>query len=130
MNRKSIAIIACALVVLAVGALITLRTGRKAESTQASKQLEAELVSVREWGFEPTLIKRPSGPFILRVENRSGLQAINVMLMNEDGTVVRKIPLSINLLNWTDRLDLPPGKYSLRQNDESELKCQIQIMSQ
>ena len=40
--------------------------------TQGEQRLEVEVITATENGFDPTVITRPRGPFILAVHNMSG----------------------------------------------------------
>jgi hypothetical protein len=127
MSRRSLYLLVPVLVVAVVGAIILFKTRRTSETAPGTKRLEAELVTVREFGFEPKQIRRPAGPFILRVENRSGRPRIKLSLTNASNVVLREIPISTTSLNWTERMDLPPGTYLLREANEPEWKCNIEI---
>jgi hypothetical protein len=129
MSRKSLYLLVPVLILLTVvGAVTLFKTRRQTPGTLPSTSPGGvELVTVREFGFEPKLIKRPGGPFILRVENRSGRPGIKLSLVNENGASLREIPITMNILNWTEQLDLPAGKYSIQEASQPEWKCRIEI---
>jgi hypothetical protein len=96
---------------------------------QPRSTLEAELVTIRPAGFEPADITRSKGLFLLAIENRSGIDGINVRLDKEAGSRLRQIPMSRlkQNLNWSEGLDLPPGSYILSEADHPEWICRITI---
>lgn len=64
-------------------------------------KIEVELVTLQPHGFEPAELTRPQGRFVLGVDNRSGLEDIQLRLEREDGSRVpvltaRKRRLSAN----------------------------------
>src|SRR5712692_8736316 len=58
----------------------TVATAVATPSPQLQVPLEVEVVTVSPHGFEPKQIRRPAGPFILLIENRSGLNSIALHL--------------------------------------------------
>ena len=64
------------------------------------QRLESELITIRPTGFEPTEIIRPKGPFVLAVENRSGLREVDFQLAFERGERVFRVSRSWEHLDW------------------------------
>ena len=113
--------------VVAVFAFVRVQTGSK--PTTAGPTLEVERVTLREWGTEPRSISRRPGPFVLIVENRSGLGEVQLSLVEESGHVRNRIPVTKNALSSKQQLELPPGTYLIKDADRSEWQCQLTISS-
>ena len=90
-------------------------------------QLEAELVTVTPTGFEPAEITRPRGPFVLAIDNRSGLEEVDFYLEREAGT---RLDVSLSRkrkLAWREKLDLAAGRYVLRAVNDDSWRCLITL---
>src|SRR5713226_2820831 len=79
--------------------------------------IEAELVTVTPHGFEPRQITRPPGPFLLMLDNRSGLGQVNLHLSREAGARLRDVPVPREQPDWSEVIALPPGRYVLTEAD-------------
>lgn len=90
---------------------------------------ETEVVTLKPFGFEPGEITRPQGRFILKVNNRSGLEEMHVRLQREAGQSEREAKVHRKRLDWSDELNLPPGRYVLRVADHPQWACRITITS-
>lgn len=156
-SRRLFVVLLVAVPVLFAGFLVSARTwrardvltnpGAKASSTVASgiqphqeaqdqapiESLEGELITVGPNGFEPTQINRPSGPFVLLIQNRSGTDLGPLMLEAEESglpTPISKIAearIDRQRLDYGERLELPPGRYRLRQSENSHWSFGIAI---
>jgi hypothetical protein len=96
-------------------------------SNPAKRRIEGEIITLTGTGFEPRQIVRPPGPFLLVVDNRSGLSSVNVRL---DGSV--PLPLLNVLVSrekhlWSDLVELAPGNYTLREATHPAWVCNITI---
>jgi len=87
---------------------------------------EVELIDLSMSGFEPLEIARPAGRFLLGVNNRTRLTNLSLLLLNESGTSVVGKQLS-KLKTWRQVLDLPPGRYELREANHRDWLCRITI---
>ena len=96
---------------------------------QRREPLEAELVTVTPTGFEPGEITRPRGRFILAIDNRSGLDEVQMYLERETGALVNSGPTRKGKLAWRDVIDLSPGVYVLRAANDESWRCRITITS-
>ena len=96
-------------------------------TTQQSENVEAEVITIRPTGFEPQEITRPKGLFLLAVENRSGLQTIQLRLDREAGARIRDPQFPRNKHDWKDRLDLPPGRYILSEAYHPLWSCVLTV---
>ena len=95
------------------------------QSQTPTEQLEAELITVRPNGFEPAQINRPPGPFVLLIQNRSGTDLGPLRLESEEfdrAAPVSRIAgarIDKERQDYVERLELPPGRYRLRQSGKS-----------
>lgn len=94
------------------------------------ESLQAEIVTIRQTGFEPQQLTRPHGRFILMVENRSGLGDIALQLHRQTGNSLHAVHVSKEQLDWHDEINLPPGNYVLTEANHPEWVCQITITPQ
>lgn len=80
-------------------------------------------------GFEPSAITRPKGSFLLIVENRSGLDALDFTLYRRVGNNRQEVskPTKKKKLDWSDAFDLSPGEYELRETGYPNRFCAITI---
>ena len=99
---------------------------RASDSTQ-SPQLETELVTVTPTGFEPAEITRPQGRFMLAVDNRSGLEEVELYMERETAGRVNVALSRKGELAWRETVDFPPGVYILRAANDESWRCRITI---
>ena len=89
--------------------------------------VQAELVTITSAGFEPAEITRPPGRFLFAIDNRSGMDEVDLYLERETGGRVN-VPLSRRgRLAWRETLDLTPGTYLLRATNDERWICRITI---
>lgn len=98
----------------------------QSNSSAGRQRVEGEVVALGWTGFEPKLISRPAGPFVLLVNNYSHL-AVAILLFERDGKPVRTVLLPGEKRTWSDTIDLPPGNYELREAAHSNWSCQITL---
>ena len=96
------------------------------QSTRPIADFESELITVTPHGFEPGEITRPSGHFLLGVNNHTGLTDLSLMLVHESGRSVGGKRLS-KLKTWRQVLDLQSGNYELREANHRDWLCRITI---
>ena len=92
-----------------------------------SPQLETEIVTITPTGFEPAEITRPQGRFMLAVDNRSGVDEVDLYLERETGGRVNVALGRKGKLAWRDTIDFPPGHYVLRAANDQSWRCAITI---
>ena len=95
-----------------------------------NQRIEAEIITIRPTGFEPTAITRPKGPFFLEVEDRSGLREVDVQLSVERGDRVFLVKAPRERADWNRLADLPPGRYVLTEVNHPDWSCMITITAQ
>lgn len=92
--------------------------------------MQVELMTVRRHGFEPAEITRPRGQFLLAVDNRSGLEEVNLRIIREAGNGVREIKVNRRNPDWRGLVNLPPGSYRMTEADHPDWSCRITITPQ
>ena len=90
-------------------------------------RFEIEVITIRPAGFEPQEITRPKGPFGLAVENRTGLENVILRLDREGGGRLQERQVTRKELNWKQRVNLPPGTYTLTEANNPDWVCRITI---
>ena len=100
-------------------------------SPQREKQgrLETELITLQPSGFEPTEIRRAQGAFILGVDNRAGVESIELQFMRADGQRLNALQTPKRKVSWREVVDLPPGEYLLSVAHHPEWTCKITIQA-
>jgi hypothetical protein len=102
-------------------------TQTQTQAESARIRIETELVTIRRHGFEPQEITRPADPFVLAVENRSGLEEVTLRLDRVAGNRLKEVNVPRRKLDWGGAFDLPPGRYVLTEANHSDWVCSITI---
>lgn len=97
-------------------------------ATSQTERVESELITISPSGFQPAEITRPPGRFLLAVENRSGLSAIDFRLDAERGNRVFQVNRTWERADWNELLNLAPGRYVLTEASHPEWQCVITII--
>lgn len=98
------------------------------QSNLADERLEAELVVVGPNGFEPAEITRPAGQFLLMIDNRSGLDQVQVRVESVTGRErLYDVGLSRKDFTWNTSLRLPPGEYLLTEASHPDWACRLTL---
>jgi hypothetical protein len=84
------------------------------------QRLEIEDVTITPDGFEPQQLERTAGPFILSVNNQSGVDALNIRIETERHERFREKTLPLLTPYWRERIDPPPGKYIITEENHPE----------
>lgn len=96
----------------------------------AKEVLPSEQVTITTRGFEPQALTRPAGRFFLSVENRSGQRGLTLIIDPEHGNRVREFTEPEDELDWTDELQLTPGRYVLTTREHPDWVCYITVTPQ
>ena len=104
-----------------------IQTSAQFQTPSADAPLEAELVTATPTGFEPAEITRPQGRFLLAVDNRSGLDELDLYLERETEGRVNVALGRRGKLKWREILDLPSGHYILRAANDATWRCSITL---
>ncbi|HEV2763480.1 MAG TPA: hypothetical protein VGV38_10930 [Pyrinomonadaceae bacterium] len=128
-KTKSLQLVALLLATCAT--LAAARAGLTNPSAPAAERrperVEVETVTLRPTGFDPAEITRPQGPFILEVDNRSGLDELDLVVAAERGERLREARVPRTRLDWRQQLDLRPGTYLLTEAGRPERACRITV---
>lgn len=92
-----------------------------------SPRVETELITIEPYGFEPAEIRRPQGRFRLGIDNRSGLEDIELQVETAGRSRVPILKNRNRRLSWREEVDLPPGNYLIRETNHPEWTCLITI---
>ena len=96
------------------------------EGSQAAR-LDAELITLRPSGFEPSQLSRLQGRFVLAVDNQTGLENLTLRLERGNGVVEQEVRLPGHRPRWRARLNLPAGDYFLKVAGHAGWVCRIRI---
>jgi hypothetical protein len=100
-----------------------------AQSNSASERLVVEELTLRPIGFHPSEISRPKGKFLLAINNRAGLQEMNITISREIGSAAKEKVKNVKIHNkypdWNDVLDLQPGDYVVTEASNPKWVCRI-----
>lgn len=102
-----------------------LHTPNRLEMSQ--EEIEVEVVTVRESGFEPREITRPQGPFMLAIINKSGAAELALRLDTVQRNRVHEVRLPKGRIRWHQRLDLPTGDYVLSEQNHPDWICRLRL---
>ena len=94
---------------------------------QSRERVEVELITLRRNGFEPSEIRRPQGSFVLGVDNRSGIEGVELRLERLAGGRLPALQTRARKLSWRELVDLPAGEYVLKEANHPEWACAISI---
>lgn len=92
-----------------------------------SQRAETELITIEPHGFEPAEIRRPQGRFRLGIDNRSGLEGIQLQVETAGRSRVPILKNRNRRLSWREEVDLPPGNYVIKEANHPEWSCLIII---
>lgn len=98
-----------------------------APGQSTAPRIEAELITLTPHGFEPVEITRPTGRFLLAVDNRSGVLDTTLRLDRETGDRLHEVRLPRGKLGWRNRAELPPGRYVLTEASHPAWTCRLTI---
>jgi hypothetical protein len=104
--------------------------GREVTPSQQGRneRLETELITLQQTGFEPNELTRPQGAFILGVDNRSGLEAIELRFERASRERLTALHAPRRKISWREVVELPPGHYLLSEANHPEWTCNVTIV--
>jgi hypothetical protein len=104
---------------------------QNATSAATVKQkIQAEAVTITPHGFEPRVIQRSSGAFLLVVENRSTFRSLTLRLYQGSipvGPPMIETPIVREQLDWSSVQTLQPGVYVLAEAGHPTWTCVITV---
>jgi len=96
-------------------------------SISDEQDLEVEVITATENGFDPSIITRPRGPFILALHNMSGEKELVFRIYRAQGEQLQQVRLAPGRRANHQRLDLPPGDYVVAEANHPEWTCALTI---
>lgn len=94
--------------------------------------LIVEQLTLRPSGFYPFEFTRPSGKFLLAVNNRVGIVEMNLRLSRETSNGVLRnlseVKVHRRQSDWNDVVDLQPGTYLLTEASNPKWVCRITVV--
>lgn len=105
-------------------------SGPPLESQGISDRVEAELLVLRSDGFKPSEITRPTGRFLLSIQNQSSEEELSLVLRQERGGAVREVHTLKRQSKFKELLNLTPGRYMLVETNHPDWNCTITITPQ
>ncbi len=92
-----------------------------------TQDLEVEVITATEGGFDPAVITRPRGPFILALHNRSGERELVFRIFRAQGEQLNELRLRPGRRSQHQRLELPPGDYVISEANHPAWRCDVTI---
>ena len=92
-----------------------------------TEKLQAQVILLRPYGFEPAVITRREGQFLLVVLNRSGAWEANYLLSTVSNSRLREAKLPRERLDWHQAVSLTPGDYILTETNHPDWTCKITV---
>jgi hypothetical protein len=92
------------------------------------ERLETELITLQQTGFEPNEITRPHGAFVLGVDNRTGLEVIELRFERATGERLTALKDPKRKISWREVVALAPGHYLLSEANHPEWICNVTIL--
>jgi len=89
-------------------------------------RISGEEITLRPTGFFPKEIRREKEPFILTIDNLTGLDGLSFHLTRDSGEKHGNKKLQ-GQKTWRQLLDLNPGLYILREETHPEWVCRLTI---
>lgn len=105
--------------------LLTRHNGTTTRSQDESN--EVEVITATPNGFEPAVITRPRGPFILAFHNNSGARELVLRISRTRGEQLYELRVRVGRSTQHQRLDLPPGNYVISEANHPEWSCALTI---
>jgi hypothetical protein len=101
-----------------------------AQGNAPAARLETELITITPTGFDPAEMTRPQGRVILEVDNRSGLEEVEIRLDRSNGVREKEVRVHRTTLDWSGEVTLRPGIYVLREAGHPDWVCNVTITPQ
>lgn len=98
-----------------------------AQKDATQEALSVELITITPSGFEPVEMNPARGRFILAVDNRSGQPDVELKLPREAGEKLHQVRVPQEPADWSDVVDLHPGRYALSVVGRPEWTCAINV---
>lgn len=136
-------LLAACLIAVASGSMLCLWVGNsRSNAAQSSdsfatasqgplkrSETEVEIVSLKEWGFEPPVITRPPGKFLLVLNNQSQLTgSLTISIVEEKGRKLKDVKADHQGNHRSTHLfDLSPGRYEIKVLEQPKWVCELKV---
>jgi hypothetical protein len=97
---------------------------------EQQQTVDSVLVTITPRGFDNTQITTVAHPFYLMVDNRSGLNEVDLRVDRVGGDRLRSVNVPQEQLDWSDLLDFAPGEYVLTEANHPAWSCHITLTAQ
>jgi hypothetical protein len=100
------------------------------QANSEKREMEAVRLTIRPSGFEPSEITLPAKPFLLIIDNKSGLDDINLQVKRIKAghrDKIRETRVSLKQLRKAEITDLPSGQYELTEANHPDWVCRVTI---
>lgn len=84
-------------------------------------------LTLRPTGFEPAQVTVPEGPYLVVVNNRTGLDEFALRLAREHGAAVHEARPRRYQRSWRRALSLAPGAYVLTETNNPKWSCRVTV---
>jgi hypothetical protein len=98
-----------------------------AQLDNPADRLETELITITPTGFDPADITRPQGRVVVEVDNRSGLEEVELRLDRSNGVREKEVRVHRTALDWSGEVNLRPGTYFLGEAGHPDWACRITV---
>jgi hypothetical protein len=105
-------------------------TPAAAQSNAPADRLETELITITPTGFDPAELTRPQGRVILELDNRSGLEEVELRVERSNGAREKEVRVHRTTLDWSGEVTLHPGTYVIREAGHPDWVCNVTITPQ
>jgi hypothetical protein len=92
-----------------------------------NQNLEVEVITLTESGFDPPVITRQRGLFILALHNRSGERELVFRISGPHSEQVSEVRVRSGRRSQYQRLDLPTGSYNIAEVNHPAWSCTLTI---
>jgi hypothetical protein len=99
----------------------------RGEAAKVQVDVEEVTLTISADGFDPPEVIRPAGRFMLSVDNRSGADELTLTLKRGNGVKVLEIKVPSQKGDWSEVIDLQPGRYTLSEAGHPDWKCDFRI---
>lgn len=86
-----------------------------------------ERVTVFPYGLEPEEITRPTGSFLLAIDNRAGTEDLSFRLETDQRQLVQNDAIRSGRTRTAREMRLAPGTYVLTEDSHPEWRCTITV---
>ena len=86
----------------------------------------SEHITLRRTGFDPFEFTRPAIPFLLAIDNATGMGDMSFSLLHASGARLRDFPAK-GRFRLQQNVELPPGRYAVVEINHPDWLCHITI---